>query len=289
MADAHVGIRPGLRLEAPLLMDSDSTKASSPHSAVFVILGGAGGIGSDVVRRLRARGHAVIAAGRSAEPLTLLREQAIVATAPGTPVGPLGTALLDAADFDAVAACLTDAKARFGRLDGVANCVGSILLKPAHQTSAAELEQTIRTNLFSAFATVAGAAKTMDRGGSVVLCATAAALSGFANHEAIAAAKGAVIGLMQAAAATYAPRNIRINAVAPGLVRTPLSARITDNEAALRTSVAMHALGRIGEPSHVAAMIEWLLDPANDWTTGQVFTVDGGLSGIHARPSTTPR
>lgn len=116
-----------------------------------------------------------------------------------------------------------------------------------------------------------------------MLCATAAARTGFANHEAIAAAKGGVIGLTLTAAATYAPRNIRVNCVAPGLVDTSLAARITSNEAALKASTAMHALGRIGRPEDVASGITWLLEPENNWATGQVLGIDGGLGAVRGR------
>ena len=104
-----------------------------------------------------------------------------------------------------------------------------------------------------------------------------------ANHEAIAAAKSGVMGLALSAAATYAPRNLRVNCVAPGLVDTPLAARITSNEAALKASTALHALGRIGRPEDVASGIAWLLDPANDWVTGQVLGIDGGLGTLRPR------
>jgi NAD(P)-dependent dehydrogenase (short-subunit alcohol dehydrogenase family) len=123
----------------------------------------------------------------------------------------------------------------------------------------------------------------MGKGGSVVLVSSAAARLGLANHEAIAAAKAGVIGLTLSAAATYAARGLRVNAVAPGLVRTPLTARITGSEAALKASTALHALGRIGEPEDVASAIAWLLDPAQSWVTGQVLGVDGGLATLRSR------
>ena len=116
-----------------------------------------------------------------------------------------------------------------------------------------------------------------------MLCATAAARTGFVNHEAIAAAKGGVIGLTLSAAATYAPRNIRVNCAAPGLVDTPLAARITSNEAAMKASAAMHALGRIGRADDVASGIAWLLDPENNWVTGQILGIDGGLGTVRSR------
>jgi 3-oxoacyl-[acyl-carrier protein] reductase len=76
---------------------------------------------------------------------------------------------------------------------------------------------------------------------------------------------------------------VRINVVAPGLVRTPLAARLVGNEASLKASAAMHALGRIGEADDVATLIAYLLDPAHRWVTGQVFGVDGGLGTLRPR------
>jgi NAD(P)-dependent dehydrogenase (short-subunit alcohol dehydrogenase family) len=76
---------------------------------------------------------------------------------------------------------------------------------------------------------------------------------------------------------------VRVNVVSPGLVRTPLAARIVDHEPSLRASAAMHALGRIGEPEEVARMIAFLLAPEQGWITGQEFGVDGGLGTLRAR------
>ncbi len=192
--------------------------------------------------------------------------------------------VLDAARGEEVDRCIEDAVNHHGRLDGVANCVGSLLLKPAHLTTDAEWEATLRTNLGSAFAVVRAAARAMmPSGGSIVLVSTAAARIGIANHEAIAAAKAGVQGLALSAAATYAGRRIRVNAVAPGQVETPLTERITRSEASRKTSEGMHALGRIGRPADVASLMAWLLDPDNDWVSGQVFGVDGGLATLRSR------
>jgi NAD(P)-dependent dehydrogenase (short-subunit alcohol dehydrogenase family) len=177
------------------------------------------------------------------------------------------------------------ARERFGRLDGAANCVGSVLLKPAHLTRDDEFAAVLATNLWSAFHLVRAATKAMDGGGSIVLVSSAAARTGLPNHEAIAAAKAGVEGLALSAAATYAPRRIRVNCVAPGLVRSQLTARITGSEPALKASLAMHALGRIGEPDDVASAMAWLLDPATSWVTGQVLGVDGGLGALKGRPA----
>jgi NAD(P)-dependent dehydrogenase (short-subunit alcohol dehydrogenase family) len=192
---------------------------------------------------------------------------------------------LDARDIVAVDEAVREAVKRHARLDGAVNLAGSILLKAAHATSAEEWDEVMSTNLRTAFALVRAVAPAMSLagGGSVVLVSSAAARIGIANHEAIAAAKAGVTGLALSAAATYAARGVRINVVAPGLVRTPLSARIVGNAASLKVSESMHPLGRIGEADDVASLIDYLLGPAQGWVTGQVFGVDGGLGTLRTR------
>jgi NAD(P)-dependent dehydrogenase (short-subunit alcohol dehydrogenase family) len=239
---------------------------------VQLVIGATGGIGSATVRLLREAGSEVVIASRNGS-----RVQALAEEVGGTPLE------LDATDPHAVEEALRSAVNRHGRLDGVVNCVGSLLLKPAHLTSPEEWAGTIDVNLGSAFAVVRAAGRVMTGGGAVVLISSAAARVGLSNHEAIAAAKAGVIGLTLSAAATYSSRGLRVNAVAPGLVRTPMTERITANASAAKASTALHALGRLGEPADVAHMIAWLLDPRQSWITGQVFGVDGGLATVRSR------
>lgn len=192
---------------------------------------------------------------------------------------PWGT--VDATDPDQIDACADAAAAAIGGLDGITNCVGSILLKPAHLTTTADWQATIATNLTSAFGCVRAAGRLLKaEGGSVVLVSSAAARVGLANHEAIAASKAGINGLVLSAAATYARQKIRFNAVAPGLVRTPLAGGLVSSELAEKASIGMHPLGRLGEPGDVARAIVWLLDPAQSWVTAQVIGVDGGLADV---------
>ena len=238
-----------------------------------LVIGAAGGIGSALVRRVVASGGKVFLAGRDATRLETL------ATELGMPWG-----TVEATDPDAIDALADRATSELGGLDGLANCAGSILLKPAHLTSAADWQATIATNLTSAFGCVRAAGRLMKgEGGSVVLVSSAAARVGLANHEAIAAAKAGIIGLVLSAAATYAKQKVRFNAVAPGLVRTPLSKGLLSSELAEKASVGMHPLGRLGEPDEVAAAIQWFLDPAQGWITGQVLGIDGGLADLRGR------
>ena len=234
-----------------------------------LIIGAAGGIGRSLVELLHRDGWALVLAGRTLEPLT-----EIAATCAAQ------TVCLDARDFDSVDAVF---RAHPG-ITGAVNLAGSILLKPAHLTTAQDFDETISLNLRTAFAVTRAAGRHMKQtGGSVVLLSSCAAVTGLPNHEAIAAAKAGVEGLMRAAAATYAGAGIRVNAVAPGLVATPMAQRITGNEAALKASMAMHPLGRIGQPEEVARAITFLLSPDNSWITGQVLGVDGGLAHVRGR------
>lgn len=234
---------------------------------MIIVIGGAGGIGKELAIRLRERGRDVLIAGRRKERLA-------------EAAGEIGCAYqqCDARDFSAVEALL---KSQEG-LHGVVNCAGSILLKPAHLCSETDYQETLDTNLKTALAVVRASGKFM-KGGSVVLFSSAAARHGLPNHELIAAAKGAVEGLVRSAAATYAPKNLRFNAIAPGLVETPLAHRLTSRPAAREASIAQHPLGRLGGPGEVASLACWLLSEEGSWVTGQVYGIDGGLATVRSR------
>ncbi|MEN9359162.1 MAG: hypothetical protein RL095_697 [Verrucomicrobiota bacterium] len=249
---------------------------TSQEPPAFFIVGASSGIGAELARQCAAKGFRLVLSGRDQERLDAVGRETGAATLS-----------LEARDSAAVDAAFDQALARLGRLDGVVNCAGSILLKPAHALSDADFADTLALNLVTAFNVLRAAARVMLRqpeGGSIVLCSSAAARRGLIHHEAIAAAKAGVEGLALAAAASYARSKIRVNCVAPGLTRTPLARKLTELPAAERASAALHPLGRIGEAGEVAAAIAWLLDPGQAWITGQVLGVDGGLASIQARP-----
>ncbi len=228
--------------------------------AHFLVIAASSGIGQATVSLLKQAGHTVWTTARDTSKIT-------------------PDALLDATDFQAV----EDVFKQAGDIDGVVNCSGSLFLKSAHLTSKEQYQAVMDASLTTAFATVRAAGKVMNKGGSVVLISSAAAMEGLANHEAIAAAKAGILGLTLSAAATYAGQNLRVNAVAPGLTETPMTAALTGNETSRKVSEAMHALGRLGKPEDIARAIVFLLDPANSWITGQVLAVDGGLSRVRPK------
>lgn len=243
------------------------------ETPVYVVLGATGGIGSELCRRLSESGARIVAGARDEEKLASLEKECGAVTS-----------VLDATKTKEVDALFEKAVEELGRVDGAANCVGSFMLKPAHLTTENEFAETLSLNLNTAFGTVKAAAKHMPDGGSVVLISSVAARVGLANHEAVAAAKGAVIGLTLASAASYVSRGLRFNAVAPGLIQTQMTANVTRSDTARQASLDLHPLGRLGEPEDIASAIAWLLDPAQSWMTGQVIGVDGGLSTLRPLP-----
>ncbi len=240
-------------------------------SSAYLIIGATGGIGSELSRRLVQQGHRLLLCGRQAEPLESLG---------GELQQP--TQLVDAREWDQVEAAVQRAVELHGQLDGAVNLAGSVLLKPAHLTSFQEWQDTLAQNLTTAMGLIKYAAPVLRRsgGGSLVLMSSGAASIGLSNHEAIAAAKAGIEGLIRSAAATYAAANIRVNGVAPGLVQTPLTKRVWENPKGAEASLALHGLKRLGVPADIASAIQWLLQPEQTWITAQIIAVDGGLSTL---------
>jgi NAD(P)-dependent dehydrogenase (short-subunit alcohol dehydrogenase family) len=240
---------------------------------LVVIAGASGTIGSSIAKRLVSVGKDVLLLGRSADKLAPL-------------AGELSQpyAVVDYHDAEILEQTIRDLVKPDAVIEGIVNAIGSILVKPLQSTSLEEFQDVLETNLITAFQMLKVGARLLSKtGGSVVLFASAAAEIGMPNHEAIAASKAGVIGLARSAAATLASRDIRVNVVSPGLVQTELTRKIWEVPASLAAAREMHALGRIGEPTQIASLVEWLLDVENNWITGQVIGLDGGLSCVLPR------
>jgi NAD(P)-dependent dehydrogenase (short-subunit alcohol dehydrogenase family) len=251
--------------------------AATPRIAV--VTGATGATGSATARRLLAAGWHVALVGRDRERVGTLT----------TGLGPRAVGLVaDLTLSSAVDAALGEVVERLGQPQALVHAVGSTMLKPVHTLSDAEIGEVLSVNLLSAFYAMRAFVRAVPRGqpASILLFSSAATRIGLINHEAIAAAKGGIDGLVTSAAATYAARGIRVNAIAPGLVRSRLTERLVQNEATLRVSEAMHPLGRIGEAEDVAALAAFLVSADAAWITGQVIAVDGGLSQIKIAPRT---
>jgi 3-oxoacyl-[acyl-carrier protein] reductase len=235
----------------------------------IVIIGATGGIGKVLTKSLIEQNNNLFLVSKNNEKLEELKNIYKVPTLEG-----------DISDSIFAKELFLQAKSEIGEIDGIINLVGSITLKPAHLTSDLEWDFTIRQNLTSSFNCIRFGFSNLSKNSSIVLISSVAGQIGLANHEAISAAKAGVIGLTKSSAASYANKGLRVNCIAPGLVRTPLSQRITDNAAALKASTAFHPLGRIGEANDIVPVIEFLLSDNSSWVTGQVFGIDGGFSTV---------
>lgn len=248
------------------------------ESIKAVIVGATGGIGQAVCKQLAESGGEAFLIGRSSEKLKALSN-----------TYGWGFAVADGSDWVQIDSVVSSAQGLMGEINAAINLAGSVLLKPMHLTSRSEWDATISTNLTSA----AGLMRTciprmVSNGGSIVLMSSAAASIGLANHEAIAACKAGIEGMVRSAAMTYASKQIRVNAVAPGLVQTPLTERIWNNPKSAEISLSMHPLGRFGQPEDIARAILWLASPLQSWVTGQTIGVDGGLGKLKG-PGTVAR
>ena len=244
---------------------------SDVDSKVVWIIGGSGGIGSNLARRMSDNGWKVIISARNIENLNLVSD--------GKSIDSL---IVDATNADDVQEKAKQINETYGSLDAVVNSVGSIFLRPLHATSSEQFMETINQNLVTSFNVIRATAKIMMRGngGRIVLFSSSAASLGMPNHAAISAAKAGVEGLARAAASDYAKRGIRVNVISPGLVDTPLSSHLLASEQSRKISKDMHPVGKIGEPDDIASVAEWLITSAPEWMTGDIIPVDGGLTNL---------
>jgi len=237
---------------------------------IALVTGARGGIGRELVARIRASGHLVAAAGRDSTALADVPADAHIAADTTTPEG--------------AAAVMAACKDQLGSAPALlAHCVGSTLIAPLHRSTPAQIRDVLRVNLDSALfvlqAWVEGL-RTAGQPGAAVLVSSVVARIGVANHEAIAAAKGGIESLARSAAATYAPLGLRINAVAPGMTETPMTAGMLRVDVMREGAGKQYPLGGVQTAAQVADVMAWLLSDAAARITGQVIAVDGGFTSV---------
>jgi 3-oxoacyl-[acyl-carrier protein] reductase len=168
------------------------------------------------------------------------------------------------------------------QLHGLVYAAGSINLKPFNRLTGDDFLNDFRINLLGAVNVLQLCLKALQKtkGASVVLFSTVAARVGLSFHASVAAAKGAVNGLTLALAAELAPHQVRVNAVAPSLTDTPLAANLLNTPERQEQANKRHPLGRYGQAQDQAAAALFLLAEESSWMTGQIISVDGGLSNL---------
>ena len=238
---------------------------------IALITGAAGGLGKSLAEYLTEEGWQLVVTSRDAERLKdAFGDQHIQVCADcGTAAG---------------AKKIFDTANELGVIpQAFAHCVGNIRLGALHRLSENDFKDSIDANLTSAFHSLAafvGNLRQHNQPGSAVLVSSVAAQMGTPNHEAVSAAKAGVEGLARGTAATYAPYGIRVNVVAPGIMNSPATEKILATET-LRTAAArQYPLPGIGSTAELAELMGWLMSHRSGRVTAQVWSVDGGFTGI---------
>lgn len=240
---------------------------------VALVTGASRGIGRAIAVELARHGSDVAIVARTEG--ALAETAALIASArPGAEVLPLAIDVTDPAAVEgAVAATLK----RFGRIDSVVGNAGQAVDALIMRTKPETVDRMLDVNLKSAFYLCSAVARPMlkQRSGSIVLISSIVGISGNAGQAAYAASKAGLIALAKSVAKELGSRNVRVNAVAPGLIETAMTEAMPAE--ARDYYLKTIALGRTGTPEDVAGVVTFLCSDAARYVTGQTIVVDGGF------------
>jgi NAD(P)-dependent dehydrogenase (short-subunit alcohol dehydrogenase family) len=237
----------------------------------LLITGASGGVATALRTLARDAGWTVVAATRDAAKLA----------DSGLPEAQIVQA--DGSTADGAAALFAALAERGLAPDRLAHLAGSTLIAPFARVKPEQYRAVMAANVDSAFFTLqafVAALRSREAAGAAVLASSVVAQIGTPHHEAIAVAKAGIEGLVRAAAASHAAFGIRVNAVAPGLTETPMTAGMTRNPAMREGAAKQYPLAGLNRAEDVAQAAWWLLSDAASRITGQVWAVDGGFTAI---------
>jgi NAD(P)-dependent dehydrogenase (short-subunit alcohol dehydrogenase family) len=222
-----------------------------------VVTGAASGLGLAIAKAAEAEGAIINAIDRVAAPFA-------------------GSRICDITDEEQVARALS----ALPRIDALVNCAGIARRATVDQTDMADYDAVMAVNVRGAFLVSKYALPHLRKlGGAILHLSSGVAQVGTRNRAAYTASKGAILSLTRNMAMDYAADRVRVNCLCPGFVNTPLLASLTPERR--QKLVALHPLGRLGEPEDVAHMALFLISDQAQWITGQAIAVDGGFNVGH--------
>jgi NAD(P)-dependent dehydrogenase (short-subunit alcohol dehydrogenase family) len=241
------------------------------------ITGGNSGIGLATARVFVAEGAKVIVTGRNKETLEAVAKE----------LGPSALAIAaDATDIAATEAAIKQGVEKFGKLDVVFANAGIAGGTPLGSATLAAFENVLRTNVTAVFFTVQAALPYLNDGASIILNGSVISVLGNPGYAAYAASKAGVRAMARVMASELSPRNIRVNVVSPGAIRTPIwgpALATPEAEKAFEKRMGLSTpLGRIGEPDHIAKTVLFLASNDSAHVQGQELFVDGGSTASPA-------
>lgn len=243
---------------------------------VALVTGATKGIGFAAARQFAEAGASVVLSARNTHELD---ERVAELERDGHDVFGVTCDVADRAQVDAMVA---ETIARFGRLDAAYNNAGVISSNAALlDTPDEELERMLTINLRGTWNCMKSELEVMVEQGSgaIVNCSSIGGMVGTAGLSAYGASKFAVIGLTKSVALEYIGRGVRINAICPGMIETPMAIQVTHDHdpGVVKAMIAEEPIGRFGEPEEIASAVLWLCSPAASFVVGVAMPVDGGF------------
>ena len=242
------------------------------HDAVAVVTGASSGIGAEVARALARAGAKVVLVGRDGSRLDEV-EAALTAVGAETL-----TLVSDLTEETAAAEVVEATIERFGRIDILVHAAGIFLVREFPEPDLTSLDEQLAVHVSAPYALSAAAVEHMPPGSSIVFVGSNLANVGLAGTASYSASKGAIDALTRTLAVDLAPRRIRVNTLAPGIVRTPMTAILDENEELRESHISRTLVGRLGSVEDIAAAVLYLSSPASGFVSGAVLTIDGGAS-----------
>ncbi|GBR67332.1 SDR family NAD(P)-dependent oxidoreductase [Gluconobacter kanchanaburiensis] len=248
----------------------DTPDLFSLRGRTALVTGGGRGLGYAMALHLARCGADVRIAGRTAATLERACSDAEKAGLRLRPV------IMDVASTEAIRAAFSEITQTAPQLDIVVNNAGDESLRASDDVDEALWNRLLDTNLKGPFFVAQHAARLMTKGGSIINLASLTSAAGVAKAVPYSASKSGILGVTRSLAVEWAPRGIRVNALAPGYFHTDMTAPFFADTDWQTRMLAQIPLGRFGLPDDLAGPLQFLCSPASAYVTGQVFYVDGG-------------